>query len=725
MQFSVIEQNLINAKNSLDRELARFKAIESFIKKAVHATGLPDFAVATVESVIEAFEVECAVLFAYDKAGNSLKVITALGIGQLEAEYPLVMDWMIMKDMLEEKTCVFIEQSYPDDHWWPAGLCQVIYSPFYDNSGNLRGVLLGGRSAEKQVYYDEIKEELIPSFTVFAQQMSALLYKLESHKHLENMVRKQTEELVKANAKLTKTNEYLQREIVERKRAEEASMESVSKLRAIGDAAMDAIVMTDKEGKISYWNLAADKIFGYGSEEVLGKNMYLILAPQESYDIYKKEFGKFRQTGEGHVEGKFFEFTAVKKDGTKFPAEVSVSSMYIVGQWQATGIIRDITKRKKMEEELLRVHKLESIGVLAGGIAHDFNNILMGIDGYVFLMLKDIHPSHPHYDRLQSITKQVQSGAKLTSQLLGYARKGKYEVKPLNLDRLIEESSEAFGRTRKEITVSRFLCRDRITIKADWGQMEQILLNLYINAADAMPNGGSLILKTTHRTHEEMSHKVYEPRPGRYVELMVTDTGEGIDKDDMERIFDPFFTTKEMGRGTGLGLASVYGIIKAHNGYIDVESEKGEGTTFKIYLPLSEEKVLKVEESAEEVIKGNGTILFIDDEEIVRDACKHMLEAIDYRVLTAGNGKEALEIYKEYSSRIDIILLDMIMPGMNGGEVYDRITGINPDAKIILVTGYSIDGQATAILERGCDGFIQKPFRLKDLHKKIIKVLKK
>ena len=272
---------------------------------------------------------------------------------------------------------------------------------------------------------------------------------------------------------------------------------------------------------------------------------------------------------------------------------------------------------------------------------------------------------------------------------------------------------------------SRFLCRDLFTIKADRGQMEQILLNLYINAADAMPDGGSLILKTMNRTYEEMSHKIYEPRPGRYAELVVTDTGEGIDKDDMKRIFDPFFTTKEMGRGTGLGLASVYGIIKANNGYIDVESEKGEETTFKIYFPSSEEKVLKIERFAEEVIKGNRTILFIDDEEIVRDACKHMLEAIGYRVLTAGNGKEALEIYREYSSRIDIILLDMIMPGMNGSEVYDRITGINPNAKIILATGYSIDGQATEILERGCDGFIQKPFRLKDLHKKIIKVLKK
>lgn len=724
MQISVIKQNLINAKNNLDRELARFKAIDSFFQKAVHAADSHDFAVITVESVIEVFEVECAALFAYDKGRNSLKVVTALGIGRLEAEYPLVMDWMVMKETLEKQPRVFIEQSRPDVHWWPAGLCQVIYSPFY-NSGDLRGVLLGGRSAEKQVYYDEIKEELIPSFTVFTQQMSTLLYKLESHQYLENMVREQTEELVKANAKLTRANECLQLEIVERKRAEELSRESARKLRTIGDAAMDAIVMIDKESKISYWNCAAEKIFGYSSEEVLGKYLPSILAPQELYDIFKKEFGKFMQTGEGHVEGKSFEFTAVKKNGTTFPVEISVSSMYIVGQWQAAGIIRDITRRKKMEEELLRAQKLESIGVLAGGIAHDFNNILMGIDGYAFLMLKDIHPSHPHYAKLQSIKEQVQSGAKLISQLLGYARKGKYEVKPLNIGQLIEESSEAFGRTRKEITISRFLCRDLFTIKADRGQMEQILLNLYINAADAMPDGGSLILKTMNRTYEEMSHKIYEPRPGRYVELVVTDTGEGIDKDDMKRIFDPFFTTKEMGRGTGLGLASVYGIIKANNGYIDVESEKGEGTTFKIYLPSSEEKVLKIERFAEEVIKGNKTILFIDDEEIVRDACKHMLEAIGYRVLTAGNGKEALEIYREYSLRIDIILLDMIMPGMNGSEVYDRITGINPYAKIILATGYSIDGQATEILERGCDGFIQKPFRLKDLHKKIIKVLKK
>ncbi len=724
-RFSVVEQDLVNTRDSLDRELARFKAIESFTKRAIHATSLREFAVITVESVIEAFEVECSALFTYDKAGNSLKVSAALGIGEFEAEYPLDMDWMAARGLLKEGACAFIEQPYPKDPWGSLGLCQVIYTPYYGNGGDLRGFVLGGRSARKQVYYDEIKEELIPSFTVFAQQMSTLLHKLESHEYLERRVREQTAELIAANAKLTKANEYLQREITERKRAEEALRESGKRLRAITNTATDAIVLMDNDGKISYWNSAAEKTFGYRSNEVLGKELHLFLAPQEFYDIYKKRFREFKKTGEGPAAGKTLELTAIKKDGTKFPIEVSVSSMEISGKWHAAGIIRDITKRKKMEEELFRVQKLESIGVLAGGIAHDFNNILMGIQGYASLMLMGIDSSHPHYDQLQGIKKQVQSGARLTSQLLGYARKGKYEVKPVSLNRLVEETSETFGRTRKEITIHRALHQDLFAIEADRGQIEQVLLNLYVNAAAAMPGGGSLILKTMNTTHEDIKGDVYDPKSGNCVLLTVTDTGIGMDKKTQKRIFEPFFTTKEMGRGTGLGLASVYGIIKAHSGYIDVESEKGHGTTFSIYFPATEKKVQKSDETTEQFIKETSTVLLVDDEEIILEVGKEMLEAVGYRVLTARSGKEAVEIYKKYSSKIDIILLDMIMPGMNGGEVYDRIKETNPDIKVLLSSGYSIDGQATEILERGCNAFIQKPFDMNELSGKIMEILEK
>jgi CheY-like chemotaxis protein len=221
-----------------------------------------------------------------------------------------------------------------------------------------------------------------------------------------------------------------------------------------------------------------------------------------------------------------------------------------------------------------------------------------------------------------------------------------------------------------------------------------------------------------------MKGKLYGPKPGNYVQLTVTDTGSGMDKETVERIFEPFFTTKEMGRGTGLGLASVYGIIKAHAGYIDVESKKGHGTTFSIYLPASEKKVQKVVKTAEQVIEGTGTVLLIDDEEVILEVGQDLLEAMGYLVLTADNGEEAVEVYRK-NRDTDIVVLDMVMPNMGGGEAYDRMKEINPDVKVLLSSGFSIDGEATEILKRGCDGFIQKPYRMNELAEKIREILDK
>ena len=277
--------------------------------------------------------------------------------------------------------------------------------------------------------------------------------------------------------------------------------------------------------------------------------------------------------------------------------QISLSLFPIVnkGHNDRIVILRDLTERKRMETQLLLAQKMEAIGTLAGGIAHDFNNLLMVIQGNVSLMLLDIHPSHPHYEMLKTIEKKVQSGSRLTNQLLGYASKGRYEVKPIYLNLLVEETSEAFGRTRKSITIHRDLAQDLLPVEADPGQIEQVLMNLMVNAADAMPFGGDLFLKTANISHNEIRGKVYQPKPGDYVLLTVTDTGVGMDPIILERIFDPFFTTKEFGKGTGLGLASVYGIIKGHGGYIDVESEKGRGTTFRIYLPGTKRKIENTE----------------------------------------------------------------------------------------------------------------------------------
>ena len=248
---------------------------------------------------------------------------------------------------------------------------------------------------------------------------------------------------------------------------------------------------------------------------------------------------------------------------------------------------------------------------------------------------------------------------------------------------------------------------------------------LYVNASQAMPGGGDLYLQTENVTVDENYVKPFSIEPGRYVKISVTDTGVGMDKATRERIFDPFFTTKEMGRGTGLGLASVYGIIKNHGGFINVYSEKGHGATFNIYLPASKEEVIEEKKQAGDLLMGSETVLFIDDEDMIIEVAGELFEYLGYKVLIAGSGKEAVEIYEENKERIDIVILDMIMPDMSGGDTYDRLKEINPRVKVLLSSGYGIDGQATEILDRGCNGFIQKPFKMKDLSQKLREILDK
>jgi CheY-like chemotaxis protein len=378
-----------------------------------------------------------------------------------------------------------------------------------------------------------------------------------------------------------------------------------------------------------------------------------------------------------------------------------------------------------MEAQILQAQKIEAIGTLAGGIAHDFNNLLMAVQGNASLMLMDIDPSNPHYERIKSIENQVQSGSKLTSQLLAYARKGRYDVKPTDLNKLVKETAETFGRTRKEITIRQELTPDLCSIEADRGQIEQVLMNLFVNASDAMPGGGDLFLKTSNITHSEMQGKLLDPAPGKYVLLAVADTGIGMDKKTMERIFDPFFTTKELGRGTGLGLASVYGIVRGHKGYIDVQSEQRKGTTLTVYLPASEREVREPAKRVERVIRGTETILLVDDEEFILEVGEKILKALGYKVLVAEGGKKAVEIYKEKGEEIDMVILDMVMPQMGGGETFDMLKGIHPNLKVLLSSGYSIDGQATEIMKRGCSGFIQKPFTIKELSQKLREILDK
>jgi CheY-like chemotaxis protein len=367
---------------------------------------------------------------------------------------------------------------------------------------------------------------------------------------------------------------------------------------------------------------------------------------------------------------------------------------------------------------------MEAIGTLAGGIAHDFNNILMGIQGNASLLEMKLEPDNPGREKIKNIEKYVESGTELSRQLLGFARRGKYNVKASDINEIIDKTSSMFARTRREIRVQTQLAEGAWTVEVDRGQLEQALLNLYINAWQAMPDGGELYLATENLTLDENYARPYSVKPGPYVKVTVADTGVGIARKDLARIFEPFFTTKEMGRGTGLGLASVYGIVKSHGGHINVYSEPGQGTTFNFYLPASTREVVQEAAPPDTTLRrGSETILLIDDEEMILDVGRGLLKELGYTVVTAANGQEALAVYRARQAEIAMVVMDMIMPGMGGGETFDRLKEINPGVRVLLSSGYSINGQASHILERGCDGFIQKPFNMQQLSVKIREIL--
>ena len=358
-------------------------------------------------------------------------------------------------------------------------------------------------------------------------------------------------------------------------------------------AAADCALLTDAQGIVLAANDGILQRFGKTAEELLGKTLPDFLPRQLSVRIEQKRIevicaGKalrFEDEWDGRVYS-----TSIHpiKNARGEVAKLAIFSRDITEE------IRSEDHRKQLTRQLQQAQKMEAIGTLAGGIAHDFNNLLMAIQGNVSLALFDLEPSHSLHRVLANIEKLVRSGADLTAKLLGYARKGKYEARLMRLNDLVRETSETFGRMRKDISIFRDLAEDLRNIIADKGQIEQVLLNLFVNAADAMPRGGKLVLRTRNVTHLDIPFKGYTIKPGSYVLLTVEDTGVGIEKDVITRIFDPFFTTKKMGRGTGLGLASTYGIVKGHNGYIDVASEKNKGSVFYIYLPASEQRYFEL-----------------------------------------------------------------------------------------------------------------------------------
>jgi len=496
-------------------------------------------------------------------------------------------------------------------------------------------------------------------------------------------------------------------------KAQRALRESEEKYRLLVQNANDAIFIA-QDDVLKFANPMTERLTGYSAREL------------SEIAFIRHVHSQDRETVLGHYEKRLrgetippYSFRIISREGRELRVQLNGVSITWEGRPASLNFVRDITEQTKLEAQFQASQRLESLGTLAGGLAHDFNNILMGIQGRASLMLLDTDSSHPHFELLSGIEEHVKSAADLTRQLLGFARGGKYEVKPSDLNEHLKKTSAMFGRTKKEIRIHEKVQDGIWIVEIDQGQIQQVLMNLYVNAWQAMPGGGDLYLETENVVLDEAYAKGFNLRPGRYVRISVTDTGVGMDEKTKARLFEPFFTTKEMGRGTGLGLASSYGIIKNHCGIITVYSEKEVGTSFHVYLPASDKELVETEQWDADLLKGHETVLLVDDEEQVLEIGKMMLERLGYQVLTAGGGVEAVETFGTSGSGIDLVVLDMVMPDMGGGETFDRLKEISPDIKVLLSSGYSMNGQAQKILDKGCRGFIQKPFNMIELSHKV------
>ena len=515
--------------------------------------------------------------------------------------------------------------------------------------------------------------------------------------------------------------EGVARDISELKAAEKALRESEERFRTAFQTSPDSINLNlASNGLYVDINEGFTKIMGYSKEDVIGKTSL-------SLDIWKNPEDRQRVVDTlnkyGHVENLEAEFLG--KDGNIRIGLMSARFIEINGRQYILSITRDITERKKLQQQLQQTHKFEAIATLAGGIAHDFNNLLMVIQGHTSLVLADLDPSHPHSEHMKAIENYIRSAAELTKQLLGLAQGGKYEVKPTEINEIIDKSAKLFGRTKKEIQIHTKYKEPPPVVDIDRTQIEQVLLNLFVNAWQAMPDGGQLYLETQDAMLDETYCKSYRVKPGRYVKISVTDTGVGIDKSLHDKIFDPFFTTKEKGRGTGFGLASAFGIIKNHGGIITVDSELGHGASFIIYLPLSKNEACSESTSQKAVVKGSETILLVDDEDIILKVGKEMLEKLGYNVFIADSGEQALKVLSELGDNIDLVILDLVMPGMNGSKIFDGIKEIRPHMPVLISSGYAINGQVEKILNKGGEAFIQKPFNLSEISQKIREIIDK
>lgn len=517
------------------------------------------------------------------------------------------------------------------------------------------------------------------------------------------------------------------RDLTEQKRTEKGLREAAERLRAVVDTAVDGVILIDAAGSILMFNPACEKLFGYAAGEVTGQNVKLLMPPP-FYEEHDQYLANYHRTGEPKIIGSGREVLGRRRDGTTFPMVLSVGEAKQEGESIFVGIVHDLTERKRTEEQLVQAQKMEIVGQLSGGIAHDFNNLLTVIIGNADLLCDSLKARPDLRQYCQTIMGAGERGSELTRRLLAFSRKQDLRPAVIDCNRLVQEMQLLLGRTlRENIEIRVALEPGLVKAFADPAQLESAILNLALNAQDAMPNGGHLTIATSNILLDVRYQDEHpEVLPGTYALISVTDDGEGMTPDIVQRVFEPFFTTKEVGKGSGLGLSMVYGFLKQSNGHVAIYSEPKLGTTVKLYMAAAPAAASELDVAPEEAEPPHGfeTILVVEDDSYVRGYAVGSLESLGYRVLTASNGREALAKLSQYKDRIDVLFSDIVMPGGLGGwELAERAQQERPGIKVLLTSGYPLETSTSAKRPDVRLVMLNKPYRKAELACRLREIL--
>lgn len=503
---------------------------------------------------------------------------------------------------------------------------------------------------------------------------------------------------------------------------------SEENLRITLNSIGDAVIATDAESNITQMNPVAEKLTGWILDDAKEQKLEEVFKIINTFTRETVESPIKKVLESGEIVGLANHTILISKD--KSEMHIADSGAPIRDRkGNITGVVlvfRDITEQYKLEEQIRQSQKMESIGQLAGGVAHDFNNMLAGIIGAADELNDLLENEEEKQVYTNLILKAAIRAADLTKQLLAFSRKGAINESIFSVILPIKDTLSLLKRSiDPKVKISAYFENHDLLIKGDMAQFQNAIMNLCINARDAMDDGGTITIKTEIELieHSILSHTGIEIIPDKYIKISITDTGTGISNETARHMFEPFYTTKSVGEGTGLGLAAVYGTIKDFSGYIDFKTEIGKGTTFFLYIPLADQSEVISSQNEPTLPKGEGTILIIDDEGIIRNMAKNILNSIGYNALLAINGQDGINIYEKEKDNIDLVLLDMLMPVMNGKETFKHLKQINPEVKVLISSGYSSDKEVTAILEQGASGFLHKPYKKSELAKEIFKIL--